>query len=429
MYLTQKLASQALGQVLAGRTLTDALAAIWQGQPDLRPQQRGAIQDLCYGSLRHLGLLEHVLGQLLRKPLFEDELRMLLLVSLYQLHFTRAAPYSVVDHAVKVATHVGSGGGKGLVNAILRNFLRSKDTLLGNANRTERGLWSHPQWWINALRDAYPKRWQAILSASNLHPPLTLRVNRRRETVDNYLKRLAEAGIAASPLGEAAINIHRPIGIDQLPGFLDGDVSVQDWGAQRAALLLDVKDGLRVLDACAAPGGKTGHILELADVALTAIDSDAKRLSRVHDNLKRLQLSATLVAGDASNPALWWDGTPFDRVLADVPCSATGVVRRNPDIKWLRRPEDFVGYSRQQAEMIDALWALVAPGGKLLYATCSIFPAENAEQATAFAARHADAQRLPLPGGLPDDGQLLPTPEHDGFFYALFEKITAQPAG
>lgn len=427
MYLTQKLASSALGQVLAGRTLTDALTATWQNQPDLRPQQRGAIQDLCYGSLRHLGLLEHVLSQLLRKPLFEEELRTLLLVSLYQLHFTRAAPYSVVDHAVKVATHVGTGGGKGLVNAILRNFLRNKDALLGNANRTERGLWSHPAWWINALREAYPSHWQAILSASNLHPPLTLRVNRRRGSVDEYLKRLAEAHIAASPLDDTAINIHRPIGVDQLPGFMEGDVSVQDWGAQYAARLLDVQDGQRVLDACAAPGGKTGHILELAEVALTAVDSDAKRLSRVRDNLKRLELKADLVAGDAGAPEGWWDGQPFDRVLADVPCSATGVVRRNPDIKWLRRPEDFAGYACQQAEMLDALWPLVAPGGKLLYATCSIFPAENAEQARAFGSRHANARRLALPGDVPDDGQLLPTPEHDGFFYALFEK-TAEPA-
>ncbi|TJZ78947.1 16S rRNA (cytosine(967)-C(5))-methyltransferase RsmB [Chitiniphilus eburneus] len=425
MFATQKLASQALADVFAGHTLTDALARIWQAEPELRPQQRGAIQDLSYGSLRHLGLLEGVLKQLLHKPLHEEALRALLLVSLYQLHFTRAAPYGVVDHAVKVSTHLGRGQGKGLVNAILRNFLRQREALLTSARDTPRGRWSHPDWWIAAMREAYPDQWETVLANANLHPPLTLRVNRHRGDVPTYLARLAQEGIEARALDDTAIRVGHPVGVDRLPGFFDGDVSVQDWGAQHAARLLDVADGLRVLDACAAPGGKTGHLLELAKLDLTAVDADAARLRRVADNLQRLGLGATLLPGDAAQPEQWWDGKPFDRVLADVPCSATGVARRHPDIKWLRRPDDFAGFAAQQAAMLDALWPLVAPGGKLLYATCSIFPAENAQQATAFSHRHADAQPLPLGPALPENGQLLPTPEHDGFFYALFRKAAA----
>ncbi|BCL76413.1 ribosomal RNA small subunit methyltransferase B [Jeongeupia sp. HS-3] len=422
MFATQKYATRAIAAVLGGKTLTEALNEVWRADPELRPQQRGAIQDVCYGSLRQLGLLNAMLDSLLSKPVHETELRALMLVGIYQLHFTRAAPYTVVDHAVKVASHTGTGQGKGLVNAILRNFLRRRDELANDAKRHEQGLWSHPRWWIAAMRKAYPDRWQSVLDNANRHPPLTLRVNRRLGDVAAYLAELAAAGIEAKALDDTAILIHHPVGIDKLPGFFDGRVSVQDWGAQHAARLLDVHDGMRVLDACAAPGGKTGHLLELADLQLTAIDVDGQRLSRVDDNLKRLGLKATLKAGDAAVPKIWWDGQPFDRILADVPCSATGVARRHPDIKWLRRETDFVTFSQQQQQMLDALWPLVAAGGKLLYATCSIFPAENSVQADAFAARHPDAERLPLSDGLPADGQLLPTPEHDGFFYAIFRK-------
>ncbi|MBB5193308.1 16S rRNA (cytosine967-C5)-methyltransferase [Silvimonas terrae] len=422
MFATQKLASQALDAVMAGQTLTDALTRVWRDEPDLRPQQRGAIQDLSYGSLRHLGLLDSTLKQLLNKPLHESALRSLLLVCLYQLQFTRAAPYSVVDHAVKVASHTGTGMGKGLVNAVLRNFLRRRDELLSEARSTPYGKWSHQPWWIDAMKKAYPREWESILAANNTHPPLTLRVNRRRHTLDAAMAALQEAGIEARALDDTAIQLRHPVGVDRIPGFYDGLLSVQDWGAQQAARLLDVADGMRVLDACAAPGGKTGHLLELATLDLTAVDADTQRLSRVDDNLKRLGLTATLKTGDASQPATWWDGKPFDRILADVPCSAAGVARRHPDIKWLRRAGDIVQFAQQQAAMLDALWGLVAPGGKLLYATCSIFPAENAEQAMAFAARTPDAQRLPVTLEAASEGQLLPNPEHDGFYYALFQK-------
>ena len=422
MLTTQKCASRIVAGVLAGRNLSDLLVAQRRAIPDMTPQQRGAIQDISYGTLRELGLLEQILSRLLRAPLKEAELRALLLIALYQLEFSRAAPYSIVDHAVRVAERTGTGRGKGLVNAVLRNFLRQREELVKTARATDAGRFSHPDWWVAAMRKTYPQHWETLLASNNHRPPMTLRINRRKTTAENYLALLAEAGIGARPLDHEAILLDHPLGVEKLPHFADGWVSVQDAGAQLAAHLLDLACGQRVLDACAAPGGKSCHMLEQADIELTALDIDRDRLSRVQQNLDRLGLSARLVAGNASRPQDWWDGKPFDRILADVPCSATGVVRRHPDIKWLRRPQDFAELARQQTEMVDALWPTLAKGGKLLYATCSVFPAENAEAATAFAARHPDAERLALPAFAPGNGQLLPTPEHDGFYYALFRK-------
>lgn len=427
MFLTQKLSAHTVTQVLAGKNLTEALNAVWRANPTLESGQRGAIQDISYGTLRHLGLLEAILKQLLRSPLHEAELKSLLLISLYQLQFARTAPHTVVDHAVKVAAQTGSGFGKGLVNGVLRSFLRGKEELVRRAKSSEIGLYSHPAWWIKTMKSAYPDQWRDILEANNQHPPMTLRINTAHTDVERYLDLLKQANIEARALYETAICINRPTSVEFLPHFFDGWVSVQDWGAQVAARLLDVKDGMTVLDACAAPGGKTGHILELANVDLTALDHDAIRLKRVEDNLKRLNKSAHLLLGDASAPNTWWNGQQYDRILADVPCSATGVTRRHPDIKWLRRHEDMAKFAQQQAQMLDALWPLVAPKGKLLYATCSVFPIENALSVADFAKRHPDAQRLDLPAnafphGESIGGQLLPTAEHDGFYYALFSK-------
>jgi 16S rRNA (cytosine967-C5)-methyltransferase len=244
--------------------------------------------------------------------------------------------------------------------------------------------------------------------------------------VAGYLRRLTDAGLTARQTGPAAVTLDKAVAVHILPGFAEGHVSVQDAGAQWAAMLLDVRPGQRVLDACAAPGGKTGHILELADVDLTALDVDATRLARVQDNLDRLGVKARLVQGDAARPDTWWDGRPFDRILADVPCSASGVTRRNPDIKWLRRPDDIAGFARQQAAMLDALWQCLAPGGKLLYATCSVFNEENDLQVQAFVARQSasglgNVERSPLAEAL-ENNRILPDADHDGFFYALLHK-------
>jgi len=349
-------------------------------------------------------------------------LRCLLLVGLYQLQYSKAASHAIVDNAVKTAVAIKQDHAKGLVNAVLRNFMRRKDTLLQALDGNEEAYYSHPQWWIDRLKLQYPEHWQAILAVNNQHPPMTLRINRRMSSVEAYLNQLQENEISASVLGGFAIKLDSPVSVDKLPGFSEGVVSVQDAGAQYAATLLDVQDGMRVLDACSAPGGKTAHILELASAELTALDSDSERLQKVAQNVKRLNLDANLIVGDAADTEKWWDGRLFDRILADVPCSASGVVRRHPDIKWLRREQDILQFAAQQKKILDALWRCLAIGGKLLYVTCSVFEEENGSQMAAFLEQHQDAQRLPLKGMDTLEGQLIPNELHDGFYYALLTK-------
>ncbi len=414
----QKLAAGALEEVLAGAALHQVLPRRLQQLET--PGERGALQDIVYGSLRQLGRLDAWLVALLERPLTDPELGWLLRVALYQLAYTRAPAHAVVHNAVTAA---GEGWRRGLANAVLRNFQRRRPELEKLADEQPRARWSHPDWWIAILQAEHPAHWQDILEASQQHPPFTLRINSRHGDVAGYLQRLTEAGLPARQTGPDAVTLDKAVPVHTLPGFDAGDVSVQDAGAQWAARLLDAQPGERILDACAAPGGKTGHILERADVRLTAVDADVARLARVEENLNRLQLNATLVEGDAAQPETWWDGQPFDRILADVPCSASGVVRRNPDIKWLRRPDDIPQFAAQQAVMLEALWRLLVPGGTLLYATCSLFNEENDGQVRAFLARHAgDAERCPLPEPF-SHGSLLPDAEHDGFFYALLRKI------
>jgi 16S rRNA (cytosine967-C5)-methyltransferase len=332
------------------------------------------------------------------------------------------APYeafTVVDQAVTAAgAHPDTVRAKGMVNALLRRFLRERDALLADVLQQAPARWNYPQWWIDAAITAYPQEWQQVLTAGNMAPPLTLRVNTRKGTVDAYLESLAQAGIGARRIGAAAVRLDKPVGVHLIPGFDDGRVSVQDAAAQLAAQLLDVQDGMRVLDACAAPGGKTGHILELADADVTALDVDPQRLARVRENLDRLQLSATLQAAPAQERD-WWDGQPFDRILADVPCTASGIVRRYPDIRWLRRKGDTLQLATLSAQILDNLWQMLRPNGKLLFVTCSLWPQESEAQAAAFAVRNR-ATRLDAPG------QLLPAggaeQDHDGLFYALFQK-------
>ena len=422
----QQIACATVAAVVAGRNLNAVLAEQRARHPQLTTQQLGAVNDLSYGTLRFGHCLDRALDQLLNKPLQDPALRWLLLVALYQLEHTRAAPYAIVDHAVRCATALGHQQAGGLVNAVLRNFQRKRTAVLAKAMQSEIGRYSFPQWWITRLRAQYPQRYAAVLDACNSHPPLTLRVNCRRSTAAAYLAELGRLEIAARQIGESAVRLERPIPVERVPGFSDGVVSVQDAAAQLAAPLLDAQPGMRVLDACAAPGGKTTHLLERAELDLVAIDSDAARLERVRQNLDRLQLDARLVAADVQALDAWWDGVPFARVLADLPCTASGVVRRHPDIKWLRRAGDIGRFASQQRALLDTLWRVLASGGKLLYATCSIFDEENSRQVEDFLARHADARRLTLSeaistDGIPD-GQLLPDNEHDGFFYALLEK-------
>jgi 16S rRNA (cytosine967-C5)-methyltransferase len=326
-----------------------------------------------------------------------------------------------VDQAVRAAAGLARGKYKALVNGVLRNFLRRQSELAAAAALDPVAASRHPHWWLDALQKAYPKEWPGIVAANNGRPPMTLRVNRRQTDAITYAGELTSLAMDCRVLDETAVRLEKPVAVELLPGFATGRVSVQDWGAQRAALLLDARDGMRVLDACAAPGGKTAHLLEVATIELTALDVDAGRAGRIAANLERLGLQAQLKVGDCRDLASWWDGKPFDRILADVPCSASGVVRRHPDIKWLRRPSDIEGFACSQREILDALWQALAPGGKMLYATCSLFPAENTEQIADFVTRHADAQRLPTYGDN-NDWQLLPDTDHDGFYYALLAK-------
>jgi 16S rRNA (cytosine967-C5)-methyltransferase len=428
MHNIQLAASQIVQQVLAeGRNLNQVLEESLRRKAVWTPAQRAALQDLSYGTLRYYGQLRTLLGLLLHKPMLDQRIYHVLLVALYQLQYSKAAQHAVVDHAVRSAQMLNAKV-SGLVNAILRNFLRSRDALLEQAAQHAEGKYSYPQWWIDELQAQYGERSAAILTAGNLHPPMTLRVNRRRGTTADYLVLLSQQdgeqqNFPARLIEPDALQLDKPVPVDRLPGFFAGLVSVQDAGAQYAARLLDVHDGMRVLDACAAPGGKTAHILECAQVEMVAVDKDEKRLQRVAENLQRLELSAQLLVGDAAEPDKWWDGRAFDRILADVPCSASGVVRRHPDIKWLRRRTDIAGFAAQQLDILRALWPLLAPEGKLLYATCSVFQQENEQVIAAFLAQQPDARRLPI--ALPEsgNGQILPDDQHDGFFYALLQKI------
>ena len=407
-------AAEAIAQVMHGHTpdviLTRTDAA-------LRP----AVRDLTQTTLRNYGYGDALLARLLDRPLKDRLVHALLLIALTRLEARPAEAHTAVDQAVEAARRLPGGRFANLVNAVLRNFLRRREALLAGLEEDPVVRWRHPGWWLDSLRTAYPDDWMDVAAAGNSHPPMCLRVNRRRLAGVDFLQRLAHADIAARPVGDTALLLEKPLPVERLPGFAQGECSVQDWGAQQAASLLDVQDGLRVLDACAAPGGKSAHLLEQADLQLTSLELDAGRARRIGENFARLGLTATIKTGDALRPQDWWDGRYFDRILADVPCSASGVVRRHPDIKWLRRAGDVAGFAQTQAGILDALWPLLAPGGKMLYCTCSVFPAENGAQMRAFTARHADARRLPT-GGASDELQLLPTADHDGFYYALLEK-------
>ncbi|MES2153311.1 MAG: 16S rRNA (cytosine(967)-C(5))-methyltransferase RsmB [Pseudomonadota bacterium] len=419
-------AANAVAQVRAGVTLPLALGTAF-GVTAAAPQARGAIQDIAYRTMRQLGRSEILLGLMTSKAPEPPMLAALLCCALALIDNADGGtpPYeafTVVDQAVSVASaHPDMAHAKGMVNAVLRRFLRERAQLVAQALKNPVAQWNYPQWWIDATRAAYPREWEAILAAGNVQPPLTLRVNQRKTSVAGYLQLLAGAGIGARQIGPWAVRLDKPVGVTLIPGFEQGLASVQDAAAQLAAPLLDLADGMRVLDACAAPGGKTGHILELAALELTAVDSDPKRLERIDENLQRLGLTATLKAFEAQT-RVWWDGQQYDRILADVPCTASGIVRRHPDIRWLRRKGDALQLATLSAKILDNLWQMLRPDGKLLFVTCSLWPQESEAQAAAFAVRH-DAIRLDAPGQLLPAGAL--DQDHDGLFYALFQKSAA----
>ena len=441
-------AADAVQAVRQGRSLTDVLARCPR---ELRP----GTQALSFLVLRQLGAAQALRRQLAPKapPPKVENLLLCALALLWPSDDPPYAAHTVVDQAVR-AMRQRAAPSAGFVNAVLRRFLREREALVQGLQRDPVAHHNHPQWWIDRVRQDWPQHWQGILAANNSRPPMTLRANARQGSAAAYQARLAEQGMASRLLGEQlpqALLLDRPQPVSALPGFEQGAVSVQDAAAQIAAPLTvaalqgrtpqgqdlalpALPPGARVLDACSAPGGKTAHLLELQSLDLLALDADPERLARVEDNLRRLQLQAQVRAVDARQTAQWWDGRPFDAILLDAPCSASGIVRRHPDVRWLRRPEDIAQLARIQAELLDALWPLLKPGGRLVYATCSLFKAEGQDQVDAFLQRQPDARAVECTGLT---GHLLPVPDNgaqdaagqavplDGFFYALLLKSPA----
>lgn len=430
--LELRAAAQAIARLLAGRSLPESIDEA-TGRYGLHGVSRAAVRDIAHGATRRLGT-GLALAERLNARAPAAEVAALQLVALAELLLPgRRHEAVIVDQAVAAArADPGTAPAAGFLNATLRRFLREREALLAAVAEDPQARWNHPAWWIERLRADHPRDWEAVLEADAGRAPMTLRVNRRRLDRDAALARLAAAGLAAQPIGPAALRLAEPCDVADIPGFAQGDFSVQDLAAQLAAPLLDPRDGERVLDACAAPGGKTGHLLELADCRVLALDADARRLARVGETLDRLALRAELRCADAARPADWWDGEPFDRILLDAPCSASGIVRRHPDVAWLRRRRDIATLAARQAEMLAALWGLLKPGGTLLFATCSVFRAEGDTLIAAFCRRQVDAQRLPLVWRWHDEGaeyriaHLLPhtgsARNHDGFFYASLRK-------
>ncbi len=427
-------AARALAAVLSGKASLNSSLPAQLDKVDER--DRGLTQDLAFGTARWQPRLDLLAAQLLQKPFkaADADVQALLLVGLYQLFYTRIPAHAAIGETVGCADKLKKPWAKGLLNAVLRRAQREGEELLAGMERDPVVRTAHPRWLQKALKAFWPEHWEAICAANNAHPPMILRVNRRHHSRDAYLALLAEAGVSASACqySRDGIVLAEACDVRGLPGFAEGWVSVQDEAAQLSADLLELAPGQRVLDACCAPGGKTCHLLEAeADLAhVVAIDLEAKRLTRVRENLDRLQLDAELIACDARDTASWWDGKPFQRILLDAPCSATGVIRRHPDIKLTRQADDIPALAALQGELLDALWPTLEVGGMLLYATCSSLPTENTDVIDAFLARTPGARELDLAteAGLrqPHGRQLLAQEGgHDGFYYAKLIKIAA----
>ncbi|CAL1238935.1 16S rRNA (cytosine(967)-C(5))-methyltransferase RsmB [Candidatus Methylocalor cossyra] len=429
---TRAIAAEVLARVVGGG---DSLPAALEAVPAaLGEHDRAFVQALCYGVLRWYWRLDRVLAALTRKPVKDLRLRMLALLGLYQLKYLRVKPHAAVAETVAAAG--AKPWAKAFLNGVLRAYQREQARLDAAAEADEVGEFAHPPWLIAMLRRDWPSDYRALLRANNEPPPLTLRVNRLRTSRAAYLAELAAAGFDGWPVGvgDTAVCLSTPVPVDRLPGFAEGRVSVQDAAAQLAAPLLELAAGQRVLEVGAAPGGKTLHILESCPdlAALMAIDIAPERAAKIHANLARAGLAsaATVTVADATRPETWWDGRPFDRILLDAPCSATGVIRRHPDIKVLRKPADIAELARLQRRLLEAVWPTLAVGGLLLYVTCSVLRQENHAQIAAFLADHPEARERVIEAdfGMPvDHGRQVLTGEGtmDGFYYARLEKLSA----
>ncbi|PVZ68179.1 16S rRNA (cytosine(967)-C(5))-methyltransferase RsmB [Pelagibaculum spongiae] len=422
------IAAQLIQQVIGnGRSLSQLL------DQHTNAQDSGLIRELCYGVLRHHRYLNALVKPLISQPFKGKEriVQQLILVGVYQLEFTRVPEHAAVSATVDACHNMKKQWASKVVNGVLRSYMRQADELKKQVPKKNLSIMhSFPDWLTASLKKGWKTQLAGIMAASNLQAPMTLRVNQQHNSRDQYLAKLVEAEIPAiaHPFSPVGITLEKPVQVSVLPGFTDGHVSVQDGSAQMAAPLLAPQASMKVLDACAAPGGKTAHLLEQQpELDLIALDSDAKRLERVKDNFQRLKLNGKIVASDASDLDNWWDGQPFDRILLDAPCSGTGVIRRHPDIKWLRRAEDIQQLTEIQQLLLQKLWSCLKPGGKMLYATCSILPAENSQQIEKFLENTSDAKELPIEAAWGQScqhgRQLLPGDQYlDGFYYALLEK-------
>lgn len=420
-----------------GRNLPDAIAKY---ADNIEESDRPLIQAMSYGVIRLLPRLEYIADQLISKPLKTKDYDVVLLIlsGLYQLIEMRIPDHAAVSETVKVTKALKKHWAKNFVNAVLRNYQRQAETLTNQIKNNEVAEFAHPQWWLNIIKKNWPeeKRWQQILHANNQNPPMTIRVNTGHIKREDYLTLLEQNEISASAAKYSAdaIYLTKPVPVHSLPLFEEGKVSVQDEAAQLAAILLDPQKGERILDACAAPGGKTIHLLEKEnEIDLLALDIEESRLERVQENLNRTWLKAQLIAANAFDPDSWWDKEPFDRILLDAPCSASGVIRRHPDIKLLRHPDDVAKLVHDQEQILNALWPLLKSGGMLLYATCSVLAEENTLQIQHFLQQHADAELQPINSDwgqqqvagkqiLPGEGGTNGKDGMDGFFYALIQK-------
>lgn len=411
------------------KTLTHALESVLPKIP--RENDRAFVQALCYGVMRWYWRLDYLLGLLTRKPIKDLDLRMLAMLGLYQLKYTRVKPHAAVAETVSAARR--KAWAKPLLNGILRTYLREQSTLEARVEEKKVVAEAHPEWLASQIQRDWPGRYTEVLRQNNLAPPMVLRVNRLAISRAAYLERLAQTGISAyaSPVGDSAVVLESPTAVERLPGFAEGWVSVQDSAAQLAAALLELKPGLRVLDVCAAPGGKLMHVLETCSglKEVVAVDISPERVARIHDNLARAGLNARVLTADATDPEAWWDGQIFDRILLDAPCSATGVIRRHPDIKVLRKPSDISGLLDLQRLILDAAWPMLAPGGLLLYATCSILRQENEVRIAEFLENHSDAREVPIEatwGEAVSHGRQILTGDQgmDGFYYARIVKTS-----
>ena len=421
---SQWLAAMIVEQVLLGKNLDKSFDLILKKNNNSEIDNLSQIKDMVYGAIRDLGKSNFYINKLVKNKIENRCLEGLLHIALFQITHERSNNFTLVNEAVDAAKKIDHKK-SAFINAVLRNFLRKKDELQQELDEDESAVYSYPNWWIQKVKNQYPKNWKDILTIGNQRPPLALRINLKKIGVNEYSAILDKHEINHTLVGGECLIINIPLGVDKIPGFSEGKVSVQDFGAQLAAHLIDLKKGHKVLDACSAPGGKACHMLELNSIELLAIESDKKRTNKIQENVDRQGLKAKILNEKISSQNKWWDKECFDRILLDVPCSASGIVRRHVDIKWLRRINDFKNFGENQQSLLRSVWPMLKENGKLLYITCSIFEEENRDVIEKFKQDAGNVSELSInfPSNVTHiNNQILPSENHDGLFYALLQK-------